>query len=519
MKRFVSLFLAMLMIVLLIPAAHAEIDYTNPPYGSYVTPEDYPNTDLSGYYKVRLYTDRAETPDEKLVVEAINKELMDRGFNTEIEIIHFVMTGSTNMYSLNLASGEIVDVYFSAPWKYLWEEALKGSWYPMDEEFLATYMPHTWETQDPASWKEVTYGGKIIAIPGNIQSPNGKFVAVRQDLMEKYGFEKLESWDDWKKFALTIAEKETPESGIYALNAGDNVEVWRTYVQQSNQVLLSGELFDYSYKGAGVLPDFAEDVKCVWERELFRQFCHEMKELADAGCWSQSALASTYTDKQNFENLTSASAFHHRGLFNSIRKAEANGGESVHGEAYELFPEAGVTAEAYSNNCLTIPQSSGNIERAAMLIDIIRNDFFFFTTYRNGILGRNWEYNEEDNSFIHYGRDVYHYGTIGNALRQSWEPTEKQLTNDTRDKVMEDAQRPRLMAPGTLSFVFDSTPVRGNMAAVNSLVDEYVPMLRLGLVDDVDATLDEFIQRMYDAGLQKVYDEMQSQYEAWLALQ
>ena len=42
-------------------------------------------------------------------------------------------------------------------------------------------------------------------------------------------------------------------------------------------------------------------------------------------------------------------------------------------------------------------------------------------------------------------------------------------------------------------------------------------MLELGLVDDVDATLDEMIQKCNESGLQEVKAEFKTQYEAWLA--
>lgn len=42
-------------------------------------------------------------------------------------------------------------------------------------------------------------------------------------------------------------------------------------------------------------------------------------------------------------------------------------------------------------------------------------------------------------------------------------------------------------------------------------------MIQLGLVDDVDAAMDEMISRCYDAGLQKVYDEFYAQYDVWYA--
>ena len=42
-------------------------------------------------------------------------------------------------------------------------------------------------------------------------------------------------------------------------------------------------------------------------------------------------------------------------------------------------------------------------------------------------------------------------------------------------------------------------------------------MIELGLVDDVDATIDKMIKECYDSGLQNVLDEFNSQYDAWKA--
>ena len=52
---------------------------------------------------------------------------------------------------------------------------------------------------------------------------------------------------------------------------------------------------------------------------------------------------------------------------------------------------------------------------------------------------------------------------------------------------------------------------------MTAVLTDYVPMLELGLVDDVDKTLDEMIQKCYDAGLQQIYDEFYAQYDAWKA--
>ena len=86
-----------------------------------------------------------------------------------------------------------------------------------------------------------------------------------------------------------------------------------------------------------------------------------------------------------------------------------------------------------------------------------------------------------------------------------------------REKAMTDAWEERVTSNPTITFVFDDANVKSYLNAVDTVLQDYVPMIELGLVDDVDATLDEMIQKCYDAGLQNVYDEFYAQYEAWYA--
>ena len=55
------------------------------------------------------------------------------------------------------------------------------------------------------------------------------------------------------------------------------------------------------------------------------------------------------------------------------------------------------------------------------------------------------------------------------------------------------------------------------MDAVDSIVKDYYPSLELGLVDDVDASIDEMEKKCKDAGLDQITEELKSQYTAWAA--
>jgi putative aldouronate transport system substrate-binding protein len=343
----------------------------------------------------------------------------------------------------------------------------------------------------------------------------GKIVAVRQDLMEKYGFSELTSWDDYKEFMLTIAEKETPESGIYALAAaGDNNELWDVYRQQTDTFLaLDSDWMDFMYKYTGSIPT-TDEIKLAYEYDEFREYAYDMKEMADAGCWSRSALTNTVTDDDAFAALQGASIAWNGSVFTYMESAEKTDG--VECMAYDLTTDHLVGAEAYSNNDMAIAASSSNPERTAMVLDIIK-----FDTYVNRllILGiENQNYSINDNGEYTELDKASDYAAF--AISASWAIKNGDLSEagtPEREKKITDAWEERVTMNPTITFVFDDTNVKSYVSAVSSVLTDYVPMLELGLVDDVDTTIDEMIQKCYDAGLQNIYDEFYAQYDEWAA--
>ena len=67
-----------------------------------------------------------------------------------------------------------------------------------------------------------------------------------------------------------------------------------------------------------------------------------------------------------------------------------------------------------------------------------------------------------------------------------------------------------------LGFIFDNTPVMNEVAATAGVVTEYHQVLKVGAVDPA-AKLPEFIQKLQEAGSNKIIDEMNKQWEAYKA--
>lgn len=66
-----------------------------------------------------------------------------------------------------------------------------------------------------------------------------------------------------------------------------------------------------------------------------------------------------------------------------------------------------------------------------------------------------------------------------------------------------------------LGFMFDSTSVSNEIAALNNVVSEYSASIDCGAADPTTA-IPEFNEKLYAAGLQTVMDEKQKQIDEWL---
>lgn len=477
------------------------------------SPELYASTDLSKEYTVNMYL-IGDTPNDWDKVLGLANDYL-KPFNTKLAVTFMSWSDYQTMYSLVLAGGEQVDLIFTAPWCFMYNEAAKGSFYELTDDFVAGYMPLTSKYQASDSWDETTISGRTIAVPSNQAQAMGKIVAVRQDLMEKYGMSELNTWEDYKQYMLTIADKETPESGIYALAAsGDNNELWDVYRQQTDTFLaLDSSYLDLMYEYNGEIPA-KEDIKLAYEFDSFREYAKDMKEMADAGCWSRSALTNTVTDDDAFGNLQGASIAWNSSVFTYMKQAEKT--EGVECMAYDLTKDHLVGAEPYSNNDMAIAAGSKNPERAAMVLDLIKFDSYLNRLLILGIEGEHYTIDNEG----YYTKTEKAADYAPFAISASWAIKNGDLNEDgtpEREKAIADEWEKRVRMNPTITFVFDDTSVKSYISAVTAVLTDYVPMLELGLVDDVDSALDEMIQKCYDSGLKEIYDEFYTQYDAWKA--
>ena len=112
---------------------------------------------------------------------------------------------------------------------------------------------------------------------------------------------------------------------------------------------------------------------------------------------------------------------------------------------------------------------------------------------------------ETNQSYVH---DVWESTSIKAASLQAGESDTKVEEYDTFNNEAETSP--------ALGFRFDTSNVTSEYAAVEAVAEEYTITLECGFKDPATG-IQEFIDELNNAGLQKVMDEMQSQYDVWLA--
>lgn len=123
-----------------------------------------------------------------------------------------------------------------------------------------------------------------------------------------------------------------------------------------------------------------------------------------------------------------------------------------------------------------IPAVSENQERALLVLDVLKFDKGCYDICSYGLEGST--------------------GTTQSKIRQ-------ELMGDAISEV-------------TSGFIFDDSSVKSERAAMNEVCSQYVPLLELGLVDDVEGTLAELNSKCETAGGEKLKEEFISQFTAYL---
>lgn len=481
------------------------------PSGKVVEGKQYKGIDVSQHVDLKMYLLGERTQDFDEVYSEVNK-ILEEKLNCSLTVDFLSWGEHDKKYSLLFSSGEDFDLIFTASgWAHYEQTVALGGFYPMEEKFIQTNAPDVWSVVPEIAWEQAKISGIPYMVPNNQTEFGQDIYAVRGDLMQKYGFESISSWEDLRKFELACAN-----DGIYAGNDAP----WYQYFQDKGMTMITGipkELVLYNTQDPNNL-----DYTYLLDWDKFKEYCNEAKEMATAGAWSKDVLNST--DERQVALLAGRSAgmFWNSGSCRTFAK-----------QANEAHPEWNVTlqdpcknqpkkANSYINNGIAINKASKKPERAMMVINELYTNQALQDLTSLGIEGKHWEAVDDKQFKIldesGYGVDSNcNWGWKNDEVKRTEYIENKTVLDDTYDAMMADFAANVKDAHAYDGFNFDTTNVATQIAAVQATVDTYYAPLINGLVDDVDASIEQLRSALESAGMQDVLDELERQTKEYVS--
>lgn len=472
--------------------------------------------DTSEFVELKMYLvgDKPEGYDE--IVAAAN-EILKEKVNATISVDWLSWAEHGTKYSLLFSGGEDFDMIFTASsWCHFEQTVGLGGFAALDEATLQTYCPDVWATLPQVAWDQATLNGSIYMIPANFIEVTPDVVAIRGDLMKKYGFEDINSYDQLISFYEACAA-----DGIYG-NAVGSASVYWLWFQSEGYRVLSGA----PSNGQMVLyhATDASDVtlRSIADDEGFVEYCRQMKALADAGCWPSDVLSSTADRQDGLVSGRGASmVWNTRSCLTYANQANAEHPDwDIN--IYNIMPDIKYTATKYNNGGMGFNAASENLDRALMVYNLLATDQELQDLFQLGIEGTHWT-DAGDGKYQVVEGNAYNTSNIW-AWRNLDLMKEEYQANptaaDTKVNELNEFFLNNVKDPHPLdNFSFDPTNVSTQFATVEAVVTNYFDPLVNGLVDDVDKWIADFRAALDAAGYQDLMTEMQAQVDAYLAAQ
>lgn len=448
--------------------------------------------------------------DHDQVIRAVEEKLAKDGLPFKLEFT-FVPSNSLDQYWskvwLNAASGESYDLALTA-YSNISDMVSKKVLAPLDDA-LANYGQELLANTPDYAFQGVTINGHIYGIPRVMPiAEHQSFVQIRGDLRQKYGLPEIKSIADMELYLETIARNE-PEMVPYFYDTGPFL--LREY---GDVAFLAG-----SYLNAPVYIDPADPelkVRITSESDFFKKVMMKLHEWQRKGFIPYGPEGTPVfpdPEKAFYEGKIAATwsmVLKQAERIDSFKEkmplAEL---ENVY-----LHPEKPKYMFTAADNILSVFSTSKHVNETVAFMNWVRQSQENYDLFTSGVKDVNYKLVGDAISYdeiapekrymsMQWAWNDIRYARFSKHLSEEYK---EELRNWDKDAV----------ASPTLGFVIDLSPIKSEVAQVNVIISEYLPLLYKESVD-WDATMSRFRSKLHDAGIEHVRVEIQKQFDAFQA--
>ena len=455
-------------------------------------------------YAELIWYGHANPTDTEKALEAVNKILKER-LNTTIKVYHVGWNDWQSQYNLLLTSGEQVDLVYVNSAIYS-QYAPTGAFTDLTELF-PEYMPKTYAYFTEEELNQFAVNGRIYAVPSSMRTFMPYGVVYRTDLLDELGVEKITDMESFEAYMDAIAA-----TGVIPYNGNPEDRFMRMF-RAYNQF----ETIANDASSVAIVTDFNDPASIVAYpfTEEYVEWAHRMKDYAERGYWSGNALSSTLSAYDMIQLGTSPMSIENTDGFGKIVQTLA---ANFPDYEVDFFSFTELTGYAIPNSILSdafaIPAVSKNAERTMAVIEAIKTDRELYDLWMYGIEGYHYSLaddgrlitpaiGQEDN--VSYNRSSVSWfmrvDYMNRANVTAWAGTAE--LNKKFDEIKLENRYG--------SVIIDYSEVQPELAAVNQVMQQYGAPINVGLVDDVDAAIEEYRQKLLTAGVESLIETIREQ--------
>lgn len=445
-----------------------------------------------------------KVPEEKDIerIEECLNEILRKKINCEIKLVITQSSSYKQQMTLMLSGKEQLDVMGVT--ESMISPTVSGEQLWQLDSLLEEYGQGITEVLGEDLLSCGQYDGKQYFIPilSDTVNGNGTYM-LRKDIVEKYEIDtdSVKTYEDLTKVFELVHEKEPEMTMVVPGNAN------MSFLEFNCNFDRLGDYF-------GVLENYGQDslkVTNLFESQEYKDYLKVMRD------WYQKG----FINKDITSISESGTSQVRAGKTFAVSCVDKPGKDT---QFYQESGYEGVAVQVLENLKITnvvwqwaIPKNSKNPQKAMEFLNLLYTDPDIINLLAYGQEGVDYEVKEDGR--LGYPKGIsqstagYSFSNMiwsfGNEfIADIWENDEPDLWERTK------AWNETGYVSKAYGFVYDSTPVATEVAAVQNIYDQYKMALECGAVDP-DEVLPEMNQILYAAGLQEIIDEKQKQLDIW----
>ena len=461
------------------------------------------------------YLTFGQTPaDMDKVVAKIN-ELTIPKIGVEIEFVPLGLYDSFSQYPLWISSGENVDL-INIAFQDITPFINQGLIIPLND-VVASSAPHISEMMKEYPLVDGSYkDGEFYGVSARLQTyGTGNSIMIPQRILDEIGVVPEEDHVYSMDELSDIFEKEKaayPDKYVMDLITAGATESRFGYYNSGLDAL-------GATASSGILMGFdSTKVENLYATDEYKEYLNVIRDWYKKGYIHPDAATTSQTGT---EWLTSGVAM---GNFVGGEPNQLYGAENLFGEkCYQLQTvEPYMPAKGSSGMFWSIPITCKDPEGAMRFLDLMYDDTGeLLNLILWGIEGEHYVVVDPAEGLIDFPEGIdsttsgYYvsFGFYGNRAKEYiWD------MSSSHERCQAYTDRAMSHKTKGYGFCYDPSEYADQIAAINAVEAQYLPVLESGSVDP-ETILPEFIQKLEGAGINEVIADKQAQFDAWVAQQ